>query len=545
MRDKTAYKILTGAEFLALQEHRFDGAPADRADGYIHLSTAAQLPGTLARHFMGQDNLVIAAINLAALGPSLRWEAARDGALFPHIYGPMPLNSVTHYNHLAYHADGRIILPGAPVPVTPPPDLCAMPARRLAGLIASGALSAREVMATYLGHIDALNPHFNAIISRLPASALMAQASEADAARRRGERLGPLHGLPMAVKDTADTAGIRTTYGSPLFRDHIPDTDGLMVARLRAAGAIFIGKTNIPEFALGSHSFNPVFGVTANAWDPGRCAGGSSGGAAVAIALRMLPFADGSDLGGSLRNPAAYNNVLGFRPSQGRVPHWPRGEAFLDQLATEGPMARSADDLALLFAVQAGYDERAPLSLCGAIPDWHDALGVDLAGSSIGWLGDLGGHLPFESGILPLCEASLAPLAAAGLRVEAIAPAIDWHAIWRAFTVLRQVSMLSRFAGAYDDPGRRALMKPELCWEIEQARTLDLASLQTALTTRTAWYDAALKLFARHDYLALPTAQTFPFPQAERWPVAIAGRAMPSYHRWMEVVVPATLLAAR
>lgn len=542
MHDQTAYKILTSAQFLALQQHRFNGAPADLADGYIHLSTAAQLPGTLARHFTGQADLLIAAINLRALGPALRWEAARDGALFPHVYAKLKLGSVTHYNHLAYHADGRIILPGAPIPVAPVPELCAMPARRLAALVAGGAVSAAEVMAAYLGHIDALNPYFNAIVSRRPTAALFAQAAEADAARRRGDRLGPLHGLPMAVKDTADTAGITTTYGSPLFRGHIPDTDGLMVARLRAAGAIFIGKTNIPEFALGSHSFNPVFGVTANAWDPGRSAGGSSGGAAVAIALRMLPFADGSDFGGSLRNPAAYNNILGFRPSQGRIPHWPRGEAFLDQLATEGPMARSADDLALLFAVQAGYDERAPLSLCGNIPDWHDALGADLSGQSIGWLGDLGGHLPFEPGILPLCEASLAPLAAAGLRVEPIAPAIDWEAMWRAFIVLRQASMLPRFAAAYDDPARRTLLKPELCWEIEQGRGLALADLQAALAARTAWYDAALKLFARHDYLALPTAQVFPFPQAQSWPAEIAGRRMPSYHRWMEVVIPATLL---
>ncbi|MDE8346907.1 MAG: DUF952 domain-containing protein, partial [Acidocella sp.] len=323
MHHQVAYKILSDSQFLALQERRFEGVPVDLADGFVHLSTAEQLPGTLARHFQGESALVILAIDLSTYGTAVRWEAARDGALFPHVYASLSRDSVMHYNRLSFHKNGEVVLPGDAIQVAVPPELCAMPARRLAVLLARGQVSAVEVMAAYLAHIDRLNPFFNAIISRPPDSVLLAQARTADAAWRRGVRLGPLHGLPMAVKDTADTAGIVTTYGSPLFRDQIPESDGLMVSRLRAAGAIFIGKTNVPEFALGSHSFNPVFGVTANAWDPGRSAGGSSGGAAVAIALRMLPFADGSDFGGSLRNPAAYNNVLGFRPSQGRIPHWP------------------------------------------------------------------------------------------------------------------------------------------------------------------------------------------------------------------------------
>jgi len=420
-------------------------------------------------------------------------------------------------------------------------DLHNLPARRLAGMIKSRQASAREVVTAFLDRIEALNPTYNAIVSLLPRAQIMAQADAADMAVARGDAVGPLHGLPMAVKDTADTAGIRSTYGSPIFAENVPKLDGLVVARQRQAGAIFIGKTNVPEFGLGSHSFNPVFGATGNAWNPAFTAGGSSGGAAAAVALRMLPFADGSDLGGSLRNPAAYNNILGFRPSQGRVPHWPRQETFLDQLVTEGPLARSADDLALLLAVQAGYDARVPLSLDSAIADWHDELEADLRGQRIAWLGNLGGHLPFEPGVLELCEAALARFAASGLTVEPVAPDFDWARLWRAFVVLRQFGIGGNFAAAYETPATRALMKPELQWEIEQSRQLTVADVQQALVSRTAWYDTVLKLFGSYHYLALPTAQVFPFPIGERWPKTIAGRQMDSYHRWMEVVVPGTL----
>lgn len=420
-------------------------------------------------------------------------------------------------------------------------DLFSLSARQLATMIKSRKASAREVMSAFLDRIDALNPIYNAIVSRIPREECLALADEADAEVMRGRALGPLHGLPMAVKDTTDVAGIVTTYGSPIFANHVPRLDGLVVARQRQAGAIFIGKTNVPEFALGSHSFNPVFGATGNAWNPAFTAGGSSGGAAVAVALRMLPFADGSDLGGSLRNPAAYNNIMGFRPSQGRVPHWPRQETFLDQLSTEGPLARNADDLALLLAVQAGYDARVPLSLSGGIPDWHDALEADLRGKRIAWLGDLGGYLPFEAGILELCAAALDEFSGAGLVVEPFVPSFDWPSLWRAFVVLRQFGIGGKFAASYDTPATRALLKPELQWEIEQSRLLKVADLEQALQVRTSWYDTVLELFTRYDYLALPTAQVFPFPIAQRWPDVIGVRQMDTYHRWMEVSAPCTL----
>jgi amidase len=426
------------------------------------------------------------------------------------------------------------------LPITTP-EICELPARRLAKLIAQRKLSSREVVTAFLMQIEDLNPSFNAIVAMRDRAAILADTDAADAAVARGDDLDKLHGLPMAVKDTADTAGIITTYGSPLFARHIPDADGLMVARLRAAGAIFIGKTNVPEFGLGSHTFNPIYGATGNAYNPAFCAGGSSGGAAAAVALRMLPLADGSDFGGSLRNPAAYNNVLGFRPSQGRVPRWPRQDAYLDQMVTEGPIARSADDLLLLLSVQSGYDSRAPLSLDSRLEDCPGILDVPLAGRKIAWLGDLGGHLPFEPGILPLCQAALESFAPAGISLQAITQNFGWEKLWQAFVILRQFGIGSAFAPAYADKSKRVLMKPELKWEIEYSTSLTTDDLAQALATRTAFYDFMLGLFKNFDYLALPAAQVFPFPINQRWPAMIAGREMDSYHRWMEVVVPGTM----
>ena len=424
------------------------------------------------------------------------------------------------------------------------PALCRLPARALAALIARRETSVREVCTAYLAHIEVANPRVNAIVSLRPADEILAMADAADRAVAAGAPLGPLHGVPMAVKDTADTAGLRTTYGSPLYAHHVPAHDGLMAARQRAAGAIFIGKTNVPEFALGSHSFNPVFGATGNAWDATRSAGGSSGGAACAIALRMLPFADGSDFAGSLRNPAGFNNILGLRPSQGRVPAAPREDAFYNQLSTEGPLARNADDLLLLLSVQSGHDPRAPLALESAIVDAPATLAADLRGRRIAWLGDLGGHLAMEPGILALCESSLHALTAAGMRTDAVSPAFDWEALWRAFTAIRHFSIGGKFAPLYADAEKRRLIKPELQWEIEGFHALTVEALHRAYAIRTAWFDAAAVLFADYDYLALPTAQVFPFPIEERWPARIAGREMDSYHRWMEVVAPATMLGS-
>ncbi|MRX51800.1 amidase [Paracoccus sp. S-4012] len=420
------------------------------------------------------------------------------------------------------------------------PELCRLNAVPLAGMIRRREVSASEVMGAYLDHIEAVNPAVNAIISLRPRAALMAEAQAADEAVARGDAVGPMHGLPQAIKDLAFTKGLRTTFGSPLFADLVPATDAIFVERMRDAGAIIIGKTNVPEFGYGSNSYNPIFGLTRNAWNPERVGGGSSGGAGVALAMRMLPVADGSDMGGSLRNPAAWNNVYGFRPSQGRVPA-ELIDPFYGQMATDGPMGRSAEDLAMLMGVQAGYDPRAPLSL-GEGEDWSTAAEpLDPATLRFGWLGDFDGHLPFEPGVLELVEAAAGRLADAGASVDPVGIGFDMEALWQAFVRLRQHSIGGRHADHWADPAQRALLKPEAQWEVSESLKLTSLDLWRAGVVRGAWYRRMLELFERHDFLLLPAAQVFPFAAGIEWPQEVGGRRMDSYHRWMEVVVGATM----
>lgn len=413
-------------------------------------------------------------------------------------------------------------------------------AREVARAIAERRLSARDVAREHLDRVDRLNGLHNAVVSLRPRGEILAEAEAADRAVRSGERLGALHGLPVAVKDLAATAGLRTTLGSPLFADAVPERDAVHVARVRAAGAIIVGKTNVPEFGLGSHTVNAVFGATRNAFDPSRSAGGSSGGAAVALALGMTVLADGSDFGGSLRNPAGWNSVYGFRPSQGRVPSSPVPDAFLSQLSTDGPMGVCVDDLALLLDVQAGWHPSAPLSL--PAPERPFSSDSSLHRTfRIGWLGELGGHLAVEDGILDLCRGALDRFAAGGHAVEAVVPDFDFGALWRAFVALRHFSTGGKLAPLFEDPEKRALLKPEAQWECEGFLRLTAPDLFAATAVRSAWYARVLALFERFDALALPSAQVWPFPIETDWPSRIAGRAMDSYHRWMEVAVPATL----
>ena len=356
----------------------------------------------------------------------------------------------------------------------------------------------------------------------------------------RGHRRGPLHGLPHAVKDLAATRGLRTTFGSTLFAETIPDRDALFVERLRAAGAIVIGKTNVSEFGLGSHSYNRVWGTTRNAFDRRLSAGGSSGGAAVALALNMVPLADGSDFAGSLRNPAGWNGVYGFRPSPGRVPSLPEPEGFLQQLSTDGPMARTVGDLALLLSVMSGGDRRAPLALDEpALPP--ALLAGDVAGRRIGWLGDLNGALPMEDGILALCEGALGTFRDAGCLVEDADLGIDAATIWSCWLVWRHTLVAGKFRALYEDPRTRAELKPEMVWEIEGGLALSAMDLYRASAIRTRLRQCMLARLERFEALALPSAQVFPFPLEQTWPRSIAGRTMDTYHRWMEVVVPGTL----
>lgn len=430
--------------------------------------------------------------------------------------------------------------PATKLDIPPAGEICRLSAVELVKRIKARQLSAREVVTAFLDRIDAVNPKVNAIVSLRDRADILAEANAADTALANGTAAGPLHGLPIAVKDLALTKGLKTSFGSPIFADFVPDEDDFFVERMRAAGAIFIGKTNVPEFGLGSNTYNTVFGPTLNAFDPALTAGGSSGGAAVALALNMVPVADGSDFGGSLRNPAAYNNVFGLRPSQGLVPAGPMNEVFHSQIGIEGPMARNVRDMALLLGVQAGHDARAPLSHDGEA-SYIDGLDAAPKGGRIAWLGDLGGHLPVEGGILELCEAALRRFAEVGFATEPFVPEFNFEALWQAFVVLRQATSGCELKAHFDNPARRELLKPEAIWEVEGAMRLTAPQVHAASTTRSKWHRTLLTLFERFDLLALPTAQVFPFEVGTHWPKDIAGRAMDSYHRWMEVSAYASL----
>ena len=414
----------------------------------------------------------------------------------------------------------------------------------LSAAIARGELSCRELMAACLDRIEALNPRVNAIVSLRPREDLLAEAEARDAQHRRGEPLGLLHGFPMAIKDLAATAGLRTTQGSPLFAHQLPLQDSLMVERMKAAGGIVIGKTNTPEFGLGSHTYNRVFGTTTNAWDPSRSAGGSSGGAAVSLALRLQPVADGSDMLGSLRNPAAFNHVFGLRPSAGRVPHAPPADQFINQLSTDGPMGRRVADVARLLAVQAGPDSRAPLSLAddpAVFAQPRPPSEAELRGCRIGWLGDLGGHLPIEPGILALCEQGLRRFEALGCSVEAIPLGFSAPRVWDTWLAWRRWLVAGKLRALHQDPLQRAQLKPEAVWEVEQGLAMSAADAHAASQARSDLYQHLLGLYARFDLLVLPSAQVWPFDARIDWPRAINGTPMDTYHRWMEVVILPTL----
>lgn len=420
-------------------------------------------------------------------------------------------------------------------------DIVMADALELSGWIRARKLSCREVMVAFLDHIERINPRVNAIVSLQDRERLLREAGERDAQLARGQYLGWMHGLPQAPKDLTATAGIPTTQGSPLFKDYVPRQDSVIVERVRRSGAILIGKTNTPEFGLGSVTYNAVFGTTLNAYDPGRNAGGSSGGAAVALATRMLPVADGSDMMGSLRNPAAYNNVFGFRPSQGRVPFGPTGEVWFQQMGYEGPMARTVRDLAMLLAVQAGHDPRLPLSIDQDPAMFAGPLERDFRGTRIGWLGDYRGYLPMEPGVLGLCREALGGFEAIGCVVEDAMPDYPMEQLWQTWLTLRHFSVAGLGGPLHADPAKRALLKPEAVWEIEGGLGLTGADVWRASVQRSKWYEALRTLFQTYDYLVLPTAQVFPFDARLHWATEIAGRRMDTYHRWMEVVVGGTL----
>jgi amidase len=395
-------------------------------------------------------------------------------------------------------------------------------------------------MTAYLDHIERINPKVNAIVALQDREGLLIQASERDAQLSRGDLIGPLHGFPHAVKDLQPVKGIRSTQGSPILKDFVPTADSLMVERLRGAGAIIIGKTNTPEFGLGSHTYNPVYGATRNAFDQTRSAGGSSGGAAVSLALRMVPVADGSDYGGSLRNPAGWNNVFGFRTSIGRVP----GDAldvWNPSMGVTGPMARNVTDLAVLLSVQAGYDARAPMSMDGDGTVFERRLEKDFKGKRIAWAGDFGGFAPYEPGVLEVCETALKTFESIGCAVEEAHPDYPLDAVWRAFMRLRFWQAGGALLAFYNDSSKRAFLKPEAIFEIENGLRQSAFDITAASVVRSEWYHAVGRFFERYDFFLVPTAQLFPFDVDARWPQEIAGKKMETYHEWMKAVCLVTM----
>jgi amidase len=405
-------------------------------------------------------------------------------------------------------------------------DLCLLSAHEMARAIRTRGISAVELMRAHLARIEHINPSINAIVTFLPERALEG-ARALDAALARGDAPGPLAGLPVAHKDLVLTRGVRTTFGSLVFRDFIPDTDALIVERLRHAGAIMVGKTNTPEFGAGSQTFNAVFGATRNPYDLGKTSGGSSGGAAAALAARLLPIADGSDLGGSLRNPASFCNVVGFRPSAGRVPNWPSTAAWFD-LPVQGPMARTVEDVALMLSAIAGPDSRDPISLLEPGSIFAGPLAREIKGTRIAWSADLGG-LPVEPEVTATMNASRQVLIDLGCLIEDATP--DLRGADEVFRTLRAWHfdlMYRSLLGTH-----RALLKDTVVWNIEQGMQLTGANLAAAEIKRTALFHRMRDFMGRYDFLVAPVAQVLPFDIDMPYPTRINDVELETYLDWM------------
>lgn len=420
--------------------------------------------------------------------------------------------------------------------IGPIDELVMSDALELSGKIKRREVSCVETMTAYLDHIETHNPAVNAIVALRDRGELLAEAKERDRQLANSQYLGWMHGFPHAVKDLSAVEGMPFTSGSPIFADRVAEADDLFVARIKAAGAIVIGKTNTPEFGFGSQTYNPVYGTTVSPYDTSRTAGGSSGGAAAALALRMLPVADGTDYMGSLRNPAAFNNVVGFRPSWGRIPE--RG--FVAQGAVAGPMGRSVTDVAHLLSTMAGPDADAPLGIDEDPEIFTRTLERSFRGARIAWVGDWNGHLATEPGVLELCESSFATFRDLGCDVEAALPSYSPEDIWTPFLTWRWWAQLG-MVDLWENPRTRALMKPEMQWEMENAVSLTALDITRAAAARNDWHTALSTMFDTYDFILAPSAQVFPFDKEQHWPQTIAGRSMDTYHRWMETVVPWTM----
>jgi amidase len=400
------------------------------------------------------------------------------------------------------------------------------PAIELAALIRRRELGIVECVQAFLYRIEQINPRLNAIVS-LQAEAALAQARAMD--NETGDVEQPLRGLPIAIKDLVLTRGIRTTFGSPLYADFIPDIDELFVTRLKRAGAIIIGKTNTPEFGAGSQTFNPVFGATRNPYALDRTCGGSSGGAAAALAGGLLPFADGSDLGGSLRNPASFCNVVGFRPSPGRVPNWPK-QFSSEPWSVSGPLARSVDDAALLLSVMAGPDLRSPISLPEPGATFRQSLSGDAKGMRFAFSEGFG-QFPVDTAVTDVLRAALPVFETIGGRVAEDAP--DLRDAAEIFSTFRAWLFATRFRDDYAHHADK--MKQTVRWNIEQGLQLTLDDVTAASVKHSALVGRVAEFFDSYDFLLCPAAQVPPFPLDDEWVSSINGIELPTYLDWMGV----------
>jgi len=415
-------------------------------------------------------------------------------------------------------------------------DLCQLDALELRELIRTRRASAEEVLSAFLERIERIDPHVNAICTLVPELA-MADAKRADERLAHGRAAGALHGLPIAIKDLVETEGIRTTLGSRLYENNVPTRDALSVQRIKAAGAVVVGKTNVPEFGAGSHTFNEIFGATRNPYDLDRSAGGSSGGAAAALAARMLPCADGSDLGGSLRNPAAFCNVVGFRVSPGRVPGVPNDMPW-QTLGAAGPMARTVADTALLLSVMAGPDPRDATSIEVPGERFLEPLKRDFRGTRVAWTPDLG-HLPVDPRIVDVCQRALPVFEDLGCTLDAATP--DLREAKEVFFTLRSCLYFApALPEAYES--LRGTVKDTVLWNTAQAYERSGADVGRALWKQGELFHRALAFMDEHDFLVLPSTQVPPFPVEWEWVREIDGAPLTTYLDWMEICWAITLL---
>ncbi len=415
-------------------------------------------------------------------------------------------------------------------------DLNYMTAQDLAHRIRNRDISAVEVMQAHLDQIERVNPLVNAIVTFLPERA-MEGARAADTALACGEEIGPLHGLPIAHKDTLATKGIRTTQGSPIYRDAVPEENALIVERLHQAGAIPTGKTNVPEFGAGSQTFNTVFGTTLNPYDLSTTPGGSSGGAAVALATGMQPIADGSDLGGSLRNPGGYCNVVGFRPSPGRVPKINTRSAWFD-MTVNGPLARTVGDVALMLSAIAGPDPRSPISLDDPGSTFARPLGRDFRGVRVAWSRDLGG-LPIDPRTTAVLESQRGVFADLGIDLVEADP--DLSGADEVFHTYRAWDFEISYGELLDH--HRDQLKDTVIWNVEQGRALSGPDLGRAARLRSDIYRRAHDFFAAYEFLLLPVSQVPPFPADIPYPTEVDGTPMQTYIDWMRTCSRITVTA--